>query len=71
MTDHPRAPIVASLLGAFPRVEPANANVPYVDRLNGSPPGSRPPRQWHPLPVLDPEVGRDDAWRRLRLEVVR
>lgn len=50
---------------------PANGDVPYVDRLNGSPPGSPPRSQWYPLPVLDPEVGRDDAWRRLMLEVVR
>ena len=71
MTDHPRAPLVASLLGAFQRVDPANANVPYVDWLNGTPRGSLPPNRWYPLPVLDPEVGRDDAWRRLRLEVVR
>lgn len=66
----PVAPVVAALLGAFPRVEPANRNDRYDHRLNGFPVGA-PWRVVYPLPVLDPETGRDRAWRRLRLQVVR
>lgn len=51
-------------------VEPANANVRYDERLNGRPAGA-PWREVYPLPLLDPDVGRDRAWRRLRLQVVR
>ena len=40
--------------------EPANDDVPYHERLNGSPHWHRM-RDMHPLPVLDPDLGRDEA----------
>ena len=62
--------IARSLLQAFPPVTIANDDVPYHERLNGTSHWYRP-RDSHPLPVLDPDVGRDEAWCRLRFEVVR
>lgn len=66
MTDSPA--LVAALLRGFPPVDPANDDLRYDHRLNGAPRGRLPPSRWYPLPVLDPEVGRDDAWRRLSLD---
>ena len=49
------------------RDDPANSNVPYDWELNGHP--AYLIRDWHPLPVLDSDVG--PQLRRTLLEAVR
>ncbi len=47
--------------------DPANSNVPYDWQVNGHP--AKLVRDWHPLPVLDPDIG--PHLRRSTIHIVR